>query len=126
MANSANVSGVTTATLTINNVTTADSASYSVLINNGYGNTASSSASLTVFFVPPADSVQPYGWWLLNEGTGSTAFDYSGNGHNGTLNSGASWTGSGQSGNGVYFNATSSAKIPVNSPFIWNGNWTAT
>ena len=49
VANLANASGVTTATLTLSNVTTADSASYSVLINNGYGNVASSPAALTVF-----------------------------------------------------------------------------
>lgn len=127
MANSANASGVTTATLTISSVTTADNASYSVLINNGYGSVSSSPASLTAFVVPPADSIQPYGWWLLNEGTGSLAFDYSGNGHTGTLNAGATWTSGGHSGNGVYFNATSPALITLSKAFRYTANnWTAT
>ena len=127
MANFANASGVTTATLTISNVTTADNASYSVLINNGYGNVSSSPASLTAFVVPPADSVQPYAWWLLNEGTGSKAFDYSGNGHTGTLNSGATWTSNGHGGNGVYFNSTAPSQILLNNPFrLTANNWTAT
>lgn len=126
LANSANVSGANTATLTLSNVTTANDANYSVLVNNGYGNVMSSSATLTVFFIPPADSIQPVAWWLLNEGTGSTAYDYSGNGHNGTLNSGVSWTPAGYSGNGAYFNATEYSLITIASPFTEKTDWTAT
>lgn len=125
LANAGNVSGATAATLTLSNVTTADSASYSVLIDNGYGDIASSNAVLTVFAVPPADSVQPYAWWQLNEGTGTTAFDYSGNGHNGALNSGATWTNAGHAGNGVYFDGTNAADIAINNSFTLSGNWTA-
>jgi hypothetical protein len=125
LANAGNVSGATAATLTLSNVTTADSANYSALINNGYGFITSSNAVLTVFAVPPADSVQPYAWWQLNEGTGTTAFDYSGNGHNGTLNSGATWTNVGHAGNGVYFDGTNAADIAINSSFTLTGNWTA-
>jgi hypothetical protein len=81
---------------------------------------------LKVFNIPTADSIQPYAWWLLNEGTGTTAYDYSGNGHYGTLNSGVSWTTAGYSGNGAYYNATASALITINSPFTLTANWTAT
>ena len=107
-------------------MTTADSASYSVSISNAYGNVSSSPAALTVFFVPPPDSIQPYAWWLFNEGAGATAFDYSGNGHNGTLNSDASWTAGGFSGNGVYFNATEFSFIAISNAFLVSGNWTVT
>ncbi len=126
--NSANVSGATTATLTLSNVTTASSGGYSVLANNGYGFAASSNAVLTVFFVPPPDSPQPYAWWQLNEGAGAFAFDYSGNGHYGTLNSGTSWTAAGHSGDGVYFNATEYSLITINNPFTLakTTSWTAT
>jgi hypothetical protein len=127
MSNSGDASGATTSTLTLSNVTTADSASYSVVVNNGYGSAASAAATLTVFFVPPPDSIQPYAWWLLNEGAGATAYDYSGNGHNGTLNSGVSWTAAGHAGNGAYFNATSLALITLNNAFrLTANNWTAT
>lgn len=44
------------------------------------------------------------GWWQFNEGTGTTAADSSGNGHNATLSNGVSWvtspTGGGVSANG--------------------------
>lgn len=128
LSNSANVSGANTATLTLNNVTTASSATYSVIVSGPYGSISSSPATLTVFYVPPADSIQPMAWWLLNEGTGNTAYDYSGNGHNGTLNSGVSWTSAGYSGNGAYFNATSLSLITINNPFTLSSSssWTAT
>jgi hypothetical protein len=125
LANSATVNGATSATLTLNNVTTADSAVYSVLLNNGFGSIASSPATLNVFAVPPADAVQPTAWWQLNEGAGTMAFDYSGNGHDGTLNTGTTWTTDGHAGNGVYFDATAAAKIVLNNTFSLTGNWTA-
>lgn len=125
--NSVNASGLTTATLTLTNVTAADDASYSVQVNNGYGAVASSPATLNVLTIPPADSVQPYAWWPLEEGAGTVAFDFSGNGHTGTLNSGASWTAAGHGGNAVYFNATSLSLITLSNPFrLTANNWTAT
>lgn len=124
--NSANVSGATAATLTISNVTTADSAGYSVLLNNGYEAITSLPATLTVFFVPPPDTIQPVAWWQLNEGLGATAFDYSGNRHDGTLNSGASWTSTGHAGNGVFFDGTNFASMAINNPLLATNDWTAT
>jgi iron-sulfur cluster assembly accessory protein len=125
--NSGNISGATTATLTISNTTTADNASYTVVVSNSHGyNTLSSPAILTVFSVPSPDTIQPVAWWLLNEGTGGMAYDYSGNGHNGTLNSGALWTNSGYAGNGVYFIGTNTASISIANPFLITTNWTAT
>ena len=126
LANGPGVGGANTATLTLTNVTTANSASYSVAVNNGFGSAISTAATLNVFYVPPADSPQPYAWWLLNEGTGGTAYDYSGNGHNGTLNSGVLWTNAGQSGPGAYFNATKFSLITINNAFTLAPNWTAT
>lgn len=128
LSNSATVGGANTATLTLTNVTTAGSATYSVIVSGTYGSISSLPATLTVFYVPPADSIQPYAWWQLNEGAGTTAFDYSGNGHNGTLYSGVSWTSAGHSGIGAYFNATSSALITNANNFTLSrsSSWTAT
>lgn len=126
ISNAVNVGGANTATLTLTNVTTASSGTYSVIVSGTYGAISSSPATLTVFYVPPADSVQPVAWWLLNEGTGNVAFDYSGNGHNGTINSGVSWTSAGYSGTGAYFNGTTGGDIAIGSPFSESTNWTAT
>jgi sugar lactone lactonase YvrE len=124
--NSGNISGATTAALAISNTTTADSAGYSVVIGNGHGFTTSSTAALTVFFVPTPDSPSPYAWWLLNEGVGTAAFDYSGNNHNGTLNTGVLWTNTVQMGNGAFFIGTNPASIAIANPFLIITNWTAT
>lgn len=37
-------------------------------------------------------STQPVGWWKLDDGSGVTATDSSGNGNNGTLTNGPTWT----------------------------------
>ena len=41
------------------------------------------------------------GYWPLNKGAGDTAADMSGNGHDGTLNNGATWISPGFIGNGA-------------------------
>ncbi|HEV2331032.1 MAG TPA: immunoglobulin domain-containing protein [Verrucomicrobiae bacterium] len=126
LSNSANVGGANTATLTLTNVTTASSATYSVVVSGAYGSVSSSPATLMVFYVPPTDSIQPVAWWLLNEGTGTVAYDYSGNGHNGTINPGVSWTSAGYSGTGAYFDGTTGGDIAIGSAFSESVNWTAT
>jgi len=120
-----NVNGATTATLTLSNTTTVDVGTYAVQVSNGYGTVTSTPAPLTVTAVPPPDSIKPYAWWLLNEGSGTVANDYSGNKHTGTLNTGATWTSSGHSGYGVYFNNTVSAQVMIQNPFILTANWSA-
>ena len=128
LSNSGNVSGANTATLSLTGVTTANSATYSVIISDVYGSISSSPAALTVFYVPPADSIQPYAWWQLNEGTGTVAYDYSGNGHYGNLGAGVSWTAAGHSGVGAYFNETASALITISGngfTLSKSSSWTA-
>jgi hypothetical protein len=56
--NGGNVSGTTTATLTLTNVTTNDAANYSVVLTNSAGSLTSSVATLTVY-VPPTITAQP-------------------------------------------------------------------
>jgi hypothetical protein len=60
--------------------------------------------------------------WHLNEGTGTTAGDSSGNGHNGTLTNGAAW------GNGVIVNPIQGATwttgpLPTPPEFTFDYDW---
>ena len=45
------------------------------------------------------------GHWKFDEGSGTTAFDSSGNGNDGTLNGGAQWV-EGQLGGAIQFNGS--------------------
>lgn len=58
LANGGNISGATSATLTLANVSAADAASYSVAASNSDGTATSSTATLTVLF-PPSIVTQP-------------------------------------------------------------------
>ena len=58
LANSGNISGANTATLTLTGVSAADAGNYSVLASNSVGTATSASAALTVI-VPPTISSQP-------------------------------------------------------------------
>jgi hypothetical protein len=69
LSNGGNISGATTATLTINPVSTGDAATYDVIIGSGCGNTASNTAALTVFDYQLSASSQNFG---AAGGTGST------------------------------------------------------
>lgn len=70
--------------------------------------------------VTPAAAATPAvaAHWALDEGAGTTAADSSGNGDNGTLGSGASWT-PGQVGpSAVEFNGTATGNIDVPNPVV--------
>jgi hypothetical protein len=68
----------TSATLTLNNVQSSQAGTYSVVVGNGTGSTATSQ--------PAVLSVgNLVALWRFNEGSGTTVFDSSGNGNNGTL-----------------------------------------
>jgi len=58
------------------------------------------------------------GYWKFDEGSGTTAYDSSGNGNDGTLNGGAQWV-AGQLGGAIQFNGSNSSvtapHIPLNS-----------
>jgi hypothetical protein len=58
LKNSAAIAGATAATLTLNNVSAADAANYSVTVTNAVGSVTSAAATLTVL-VPPAITSQP-------------------------------------------------------------------
>src|SRR6185312_12445460 len=52
LTNSAHLSGVTSATLTVSNVTTTDKGTYNVVVSNSHGSVLSSNAVLSVVFRP--------------------------------------------------------------------------
>jgi beta-lactamase superfamily II metal-dependent hydrolase len=60
----------------------------------------------------------PLGVWRFDETSGTTAADSSGNGHNGTLNAGASWTASGYTEGALKLNGSSTGYVTL--PFVMN------
>jgi beta-lactamase superfamily II metal-dependent hydrolase len=60
----------------------------------------------------------PLGQWNFDETSGTTAADSSGNGHNGTLDTGASWSASGKTNRSVSLNGTSTGDVSL--PFLVN------
>jgi hypothetical protein len=65
------------------------------------------------------------GWWQFDEGTGTTVKDSSGNGHDGTLIGGATWT-TGRFGGGIQLNGTSAyVSIPSFSLTTNTTTWVA-
>ncbi len=57
------------------------------------------------------------GYYPLDEGTGSIAYDMSGNAHNGTLYNGITWIAQARQGGGVNCNGTANARIELGT---WN------
>ncbi|HEY4415333.1 MAG TPA: LamG-like jellyroll fold domain-containing protein [Verrucomicrobiae bacterium] len=92
LMNGTNVSGATTNSLTLANLTTTQAGNYSVRVSNAEGSITSNVAILTVIPTPTslygmavlADS--PIAYWRLGETNGSVAYDYVG-GNNGQYNS---------------------------------------
>ena len=69
---SAPIAGATAATLTLNNVQTADAGAYAVTVSNSVGAVTSNSATLSVTVTPPTITLQPVGA-VLNPGANFTS-----------------------------------------------------
>ncbi len=63
---------------------------------------------------PSVPAVGLVGFWKMDEGSGSSVADSSGNSHNGSLVSGATWTVSGKYGVGTSFDGISANKNKIN------------
>ena len=88
IADNGQISGSTTANLTINNVGNSNSGIYTVIVSNSVNAATSGPVALTLLaaasgFQTNVLQFSPLGYWPLNETTGSNAFDLSGNGHHG-------------------------------------------
>lgn len=99
LANSGNITGATTGTLTITNVSAADVASYTVIVTNPGGSVTSAPVTLQLTNAVAGSYAQqvaasgPYAYWRLNEsedlGSGfAPAYDFVG-GFNGTYGTAA-------------------------------------
>ena len=81
-----------------------------------YGNTSDVTLNQTSFNTVRFESMSEpnlVGYWKLDEGTGSLTYDWSGQGNNGVLKSGATWqtTPSAQTGYKIAFNNTAAASL---------------
>ena len=66
----------------------------------------------------PGQNPAPVGEWSLDDGSGTTAKDKSGNGNNGTLTNGPTWVTNGKVGNAVSFDGSDDhINIPYSSVF---------
>ena len=78
-----------------------------------------SSACAYPKIINPASLV---GWWPMEEGSGTTTQDRSGNGGPGTLNASPAWD-VGRFGRGLTFNGSSSYLNSARSPVTGSGSW---
>ena len=84
------LTGETNATLNITDANaTLHDGNYSVVVSNDFGSVES---DLTEVMVKDAILNGLVGWWKFDEGSGTVAYDSSGNGNDGNLTNGPNWT----------------------------------
>jgi len=84
-----NVTGETSSTLSITDANaTQHDGNYSVVVSNDFGSVES---DLTEVMVKDAILNGLVGWWKFDEGSGTVAYDSSGNGNDGNLTNGPTW-----------------------------------
>ena len=85
------LTGETNATLNITdaNATNHDG-NYSVIVSNDFGSVESGKILVDVNATWSTDGL--IGWWKFDETSGTVAYDSSGNGNNGSLRNGPTWT----------------------------------
>jgi len=91
---------------------------YTVSAYDAAGNASAQSASVSVTTqTNPVSTSGLAGYWKFDEGSGTVAADSSGNGNNGTLVNGPTWT-TGKVGNALSFNGVSAAvTIPASTQY---------
>ena len=85
-----NLTGETNSTLSITDANaTLHDGNYSVVVSNDFGSEESDKVEVKV-----SDALLNglVGWWKFDEGSGTVAYDSSGNGNNGNLTNGPTWT----------------------------------
>ena len=85
------LTGETNATLNIIDANaTLHDGNYTVVVSNDFGSVESGEILVDVNTTWSTDGL--VGWWKFDEGSGTVAYDSSGNGHDGNLTNGPSWT----------------------------------
>ena len=96
----ADIAGATSRTLSITDLNASQHVgNYTVVVSNAFGSVNSSVAQIDVNGSLTEGLV---GWWKFDEGSGTVAYDSSGNGNDGNLMGGPSWT-SGKIGGALSF-----------------------
>jgi hypothetical protein len=109
-----NVTGETSSTLSITDANaTQHDGNYSVVVSNDFGGVESNAVLLDVNTTLLNGLI---GWWKFDETSGNIAYDSSGNGNDGNLTNGPSWT-SGKIGGALSFDGVNDI---VNVPTIQN------
>ena len=102
------LTGETNATLTITDAnSTLHDGNYSVIVSNDFGSVES---GLTEVLVKDGILNGLVGWWKFDEGSGTVAYDSSGNGNHGNLINGPTWT-TGKIGGSLSFDGDSFVEI---------------
>ena len=102
------LAGETNATLNITDANaTLHDGNYSVVVINDFGSVES---DLTEVMVKDAILNGLVGWWKFDETSGTVAYDSSGNGNDGNLMNGSTWT-SGKIGGAIYLNGSSPVEV---------------
>jgi hypothetical protein len=108
--------GETNATLSITDANaTLHDGNYSVVVSNDFGSVES---DLTEVLVKDGILNGLVGWWKFDEGSGTVAYDSSGNGNDGNLTNGPTWT-TGKIGGALNFDGEDDL-VTI------NGNWPST
>ena len=85
------LAGETNATLNITDANaTLHDGNYSVVVSNDFGSVESGEILVDMNTTWSTDGL--VGWWKFDEGSGTVAYDSSGNGNNGNLTNGPTWT----------------------------------
>jgi hypothetical protein len=86
-----------------------------------FGRALSASEIQAVFNADSAGKCKPVANWMFDEGSGTTTYDRSGNGNNGTLVNGPKWV-HGIIGNALSFNGSNYVQIPDSQSLNITGN----
>ncbi len=85
------LAGETNATLNITDANaTLHDGNYSVVVSNDFGSVESWQNEILINDIGPIEGL--VGWWKFDETSGIVAYDSSGNGHDGNLTNGPTWT----------------------------------
>lgn len=118
LPNGGNISGATTATLTISEVSEADEAVYNVAIFNSGGSTISGNAALRISEFDINEGLA--GYWTFNHTNGSTVTNAVSGGQSGAVTGTAAWS-AGQVGQGLTFDGASTYVTVPNYPKATDG-----